>query len=158
MFFLSHRLVLLPRSLEVHAAVFSALDDRPSTAGCFHVAIHLRNSKEKERGGWEKHIYEDNATLKARQWNRNSVNSIFSVALTNNEDSSGQLFGSRHSFFPAFMMIHLWECNVSVSSSDLIGISLSFTNSLEMFLISGPCFYGIKVEVRTGHIPADTWV
>lgn len=41
--FVSHRLVLLPRPLEVHAAVLSALDHRPSAAGCFHVAIHLHS-------------------------------------------------------------------------------------------------------------------
>lgn len=40
---MSHHLVLLPRPLEVHAAVFSALDDRPPAAGCFHVAIHLHS-------------------------------------------------------------------------------------------------------------------
>lgn len=37
----SHHFVFLPCSLEIHTAVFSALDDRPSTASCFHVAIDL---------------------------------------------------------------------------------------------------------------------
>lgn len=49
--------------------------------------------------------------------------------------------------FPAFMMNHRWECDVSVSSSNLISVSLSLTNSPEMFLIRRPCFCRIKVEV-----------
>lgn len=56
----SHHLVLLPRPLEVYTAVLSALDDRPSTAGCFHVAIHL---EKRERMRLEKHMYEGNGTM-----------------------------------------------------------------------------------------------
>lgn len=52
-FVLSHHLVLLPRSLEVHAAIFSALDDCPSAAGCFHSAVDLCNVKRTEREGWK---------------------------------------------------------------------------------------------------------
>lgn len=42
-FVASHRLVLLPCPLEVQAAILSALDDGPSAAGGFHVAIHLHS-------------------------------------------------------------------------------------------------------------------
>lgn len=44
----SHRLVLLPRPLEVHAAVLSALDDRPSTTSTLHVAEHLHDRHNNE--------------------------------------------------------------------------------------------------------------
>lgn len=49
----SHRLVLLPRPLEVHAAVLSALDDRPATTSTLHVAehLHVRHSKSATAGG-----------------------------------------------------------------------------------------------------------
>lgn len=47
----SHRLVLLPRPLEVHAAVLSALDDRPSSASALHVAVHLRHRHKNEQRG-----------------------------------------------------------------------------------------------------------
>lgn len=50
--------------------------------------------------------------------------------------------------FPAFVMNHLWECDVSVSPSNLISVSLSLTNSQEMFLIRRPCFCRIKVKIR----------
>lgn len=43
-FVLSHRLVLLPRPLEVHAAVLSALDHRPPATSTLHVAVHLRDT------------------------------------------------------------------------------------------------------------------
>lgn len=38
---MSHRLILLPRPLEVQATVLPALDYRPPAAGRLHVAIHL---------------------------------------------------------------------------------------------------------------------
>lgn len=52
-FVLSHHLVFLPCSLEVHAAIFSALDDCPSATGCFHSAVDLCNVKRTEREGWK---------------------------------------------------------------------------------------------------------
>lgn len=45
------------------------------------------------------------------------------------------------------MMNHLWECDVSVTSSNSISVSLSLSSSPEMFLIRGPRFCRIKVEV-----------
>lgn len=43
----SHRLVFLPRPLEVYAAVLSALDDRPSATSTLHVAVHLHDRHKK---------------------------------------------------------------------------------------------------------------
>ncbi len=45
------------------------------------------------------------------------------------------------------MMNHHWERDVSLYSLNLIGVSLSLTNSLEMFLISKSRVYRIKEEV-----------
>lgn len=59
----SHRLVLLPCSLEVQAAILSALDDGPSAAGCFHVAIHLHSGHKSEQSSVGKHMHEGNGTL-----------------------------------------------------------------------------------------------
>lgn len=59
----SHRLVLLPRPLEVDAAVFSALDDRPSTAGCFHLAVHLRRRQEIQKRRLQNTMHEGDETL-----------------------------------------------------------------------------------------------
>lgn len=52
------------------------------------------------------------------------------------------------------MMNHLWECDISESSSNLISISLSLANSPEMLLIGTLWFLQIKVEVLAGNIPA----
>lgn len=65
----SHRLVLLPRPLEVQAAVLSALDDRPPATGTLHVAVHLHNRRGKMTSGegmgllWS----ETNKSLKTRE-------------------------------------------------------------------------------------------
>lgn len=52
---MSHRLILLPRSLEVQATVLPALDDRPPAAGRLHVAIHLHRGERRsaKRTEWE---------------------------------------------------------------------------------------------------------
>ena len=50
--------------------------------------------------------------------------------------------------FQAVSVNHLWECDVSVSSSNTISVSLSLTDSPEMFLIRRLCFCRIKVGVR----------
>lgn len=63
LFVMSHHLVLLPRSLEVQAAVLSALNDCPSTAGCFHVAIHLHSGDRNERRSVGKPVFEHIKTL-----------------------------------------------------------------------------------------------
>lgn len=42
---MSHRLILLPRPLEVEATVLPPLDDRPPAACRLHVAIHLHRGQ-----------------------------------------------------------------------------------------------------------------
>lgn len=150
-FILSHHLVLFPGSLEVHAAVFSALDDRPSTTGCFHVAIHLQDWKERAKEGGKTHVW--------RYWNTDSTHRslyIFSgfrrcnltMIPTFNVTLSGlskqwrviwTIIWLQTLLFPAFMN-HLRECDVSESSSNLISVSLSLTNSPEMFPIRRASF------------------
>lgn len=156
-FVLSHRLVLFPCSLEVHTAVFPALDDCPSTTGCFHVAIHLHKWEAIEEDGG-KNTHE---IMEPWQFQCKHNTSRLDVTLSG-FNKQWRVIWSIIRFqtllFPAFVMIHLWECYASVCPSNFISVSLSFTNSPEMFLMRGPCFSGIKVVVQTGHIPADTWV
>lgn len=159
-FFLSHHLVLLPRFLEVHTAVLSALDDRPSTAGCFHVAIHLHNRKERAREGGKTHVWKHTDSTHrplyifsgfgAHNLTSKLMIPTFSVTLSgiNKQWSSVRtIIWIQTLLLPAFMMNNLWEREVSVSSLNLISISLSLTNSREMFLIRRPRFCRIKVEV-----------
>ncbi len=154
-FILSHRLVLLPGSLEVHAAVFSALDDCPSTTGCFHVAIHL-DWKETAREGGKTHVWRNFDSTRRplyifsglRKCNLAMI-PTFSVTLggINKQWRVTWTIIWFKTLLLAFMN-HLWECDLSVSSSNLISISLSLTNSPEMFPIRGPHFCRIKVDVQ----------
>lgn len=162
-FVASHRLVLLPRFLEVQTAVLSALDDRPSTAGCFHVAIHLHSWHKSEQRSVGKHMYEGNGTLIAptglcaffqdleeEEFTSKLKIPIFNVTLrgiNKQWKAVWTIIWCQTLLFPAFTMNHRWECDVSASSSNLISVSLSLSNSPEMFLIRGPRFCRIKVEV-----------
>lgn len=139
---MSHHLVLLPRPLEVQAAVFPALDHRPAAAGCFHVAVHL-HSWEEDEGEGRREVMELNVQ---------EINLFIDISHLSGIDkqwwASQTMTPLQTLLFPAFPMNHLWECNISVVSSDLIGVSLSLAKSCVMLRAPGFCSVGSKPGPR----------
>lgn len=153
LFVMSHHLVLLPRSLEVQAAILSVLNDCPSTAGCFHVAIHLHSGDQNERRSVGKPVFEHIKTLiapiglffiKTKKRFLTSRQSIPTLSLTlsgfNRQWEANWTIVRCQTllFSPALMTTHLQECNAFwCPPQTLIGVSLSLNSSPEMFLTGG---------------------
>lgn len=153
LFVMSHHLVLLPRSLEVQAAVLSVLNDCPSTAGCFHVAIHLHSGDRNERRSVGKPVFEHIRTLtapiglllffiKTKKRFLTSRRNIPTLSVTlsgfNRQWKANCTIVRCQTllFSPAFMTTHLQERDAFLCPPQAL-IAVSLNSSPEMFLTGG---------------------